>query len=250
MFEELRKEMKDGQDASTAKIESLESQLASAKDALDTANQERAEMAGKLRLLRAHAESDCRSDQYYNLNEEKCHDCSEDTARFYSEMLDECMQCSEVADRFLNDDGVCELLKPCGKGEYISKKPTDSSPQECATVQTCAKDEFESAAPGRATDRGCSSISECKTGSTFETAASTAFADRQCTPVGAECDFPTFFEAAAPGDRTDRVCKEVAECIAPAKELKSPTKSSDRVRGLFSSSRTQAFLIIPFHLLC
>lgn len=63
MINELRSDMKTIVDANSDKVTKLESMLASTKAELDTAKQERDEMAGKLRLLQAHADSDCRADQ-------------------------------------------------------------------------------------------------------------------------------------------------------------------------------------------
>lgn len=63
MINELRSDMKTIVDANSDKVTKLESMLSSTKAELDTAKQERDEMAGKLRLLQAHADSDCRADQ-------------------------------------------------------------------------------------------------------------------------------------------------------------------------------------------
>ena len=63
IINELRSDVKTIVDANSDKVTKLESALASTKAELDTAKQERDEMAGKLRLLQAHADSDCRADQ-------------------------------------------------------------------------------------------------------------------------------------------------------------------------------------------
>eukprot|EP00729_Bicosta_minor_P015247 gene15247-7541_t len=219
MINELRSDMKTIVDANSDKVTKLESMLASTKAELDTAKQERDEMAGKLRLLQAHADSDCRADQFYNREDGKCHECSEDPARFYSEMLNECMQCSEVADRILNSDtGECELLEPCGAGN---------------TTQ-CKEGEYESRAPTRGSDRQCLPLSTCTLSETYEV----------CKAVGLPCSFPEYYEAAAAGESTDRVCKAVsAECDDGCDEIKAPSKSSDRVCKKPASLNGDAFKV-------
>ena len=131
--------------------------------------------------------------QFYNLEEQKCHECAEDPGRFYSELLDECMQCSEVADRILDGSGKCVLLEPCKAGEYVSQKPTDSSAQVCSKVSACKDHEYESAAPGRGSDRQCLPITPtCKRGVTYEIAPPTLLSDRVCRPVKRDSGPPSW----------------------------------------------------------
>jgi hypothetical protein len=142
----------------------------------------------------------CAADEY------EARPCSQETDRICAK-LTVCDGVYQPAPPDPSSDRTCPTKIKCDDNEYVFMAATATSNLQCKSYTPPCDPaiEYESQTPDASTDRRCSEISSCVVGSTYETAAATATADRLCA-VCTQCEGPVTSACTLTEDATCQAC--------------------------------------------